>query len=935
MSTAYGPDYFQHGCGLPYDRSQPHWFQFFGHIADEIVLQLKPRRVLDAGCAKGFLVEALRDRDVEAFGFDISDYAIGEVRPDVRRYCWVASITEPLPEHYDLITCIEVLEHVPEAEGRQAIANLAAHADAVLFSSTPSDFNEPTHVNVRPVLYWLKEFREAGFAPDFIFDASFVSPQAVLFRRSGMPVTDEVLQLFARKCDLVIALHEARQETGRQVELVGKAQKELESERHQHAFDLRMLQAELQHARAGDQGIPDAHEAELLLSEMSALEASEEARRKLEMNLHELAERLHTSELEIESLKKRQVEIESGLGWRLLGGARRMRDQLLPIGTRRRHMLDLGIVASKITATYGLSALVQKVRQRIRTRKQNSMRVYHHWIELHEPGPQQFAQMRAEAESFAYRPVISLITPVYNTNLDELRACIESVRGQVYGNWELCLCDDLSPKEEVRTLLREYEALDERIKVKYSDRNRGIALASNEALTLASGEFIGLLDHDDELAPHALFEAVCVLQDRRDADIIYSDEDKLSPEGERCEPFFKPDWSPELLRSCMYTCHFTVYRKSLLERIGGFRAGFDGSQDYDLMLRASELSERIYHVPKVLYRWRKTAASAAGSSFAKPYAFTAAKRALAEHLARRGVAGQVLDGKVPGTYRMKYDVAPERVSIIIPTRDQSRVLRNCVASIEEKTDYPDYEILIVDNNSSDPQARMYLDSLTHKVIPFPEPFNFSRINNCAARSATGRFLLFLNNDTEIVTPEWITAMMEFAQQPEIGVVGAKLLYPNGTIQHAGVTVGLGGVAGHPLVGFSAESPHYFGITGVVRNCSAVTAACMLVRRDVFERVGGFDENMPVGFNDVDFCMRVLRAGYRIVWTPFAVLYHHESASRGRSVDPKDVEFMRNRWGEALLNDPYYNPNLTLQMPDYSLRFWKADSLRTGLPSEKR
>ncbi len=921
MSTAYGPDYFEHGCGLPYDRSQPHWFEFFGRIADAIVEQLGPKRVLDAGCAKGFLVEALRDRGVEAFGFDISDYAIGEVRPDIRRFCWVGSVTDEIREHNDLITCIEILEHVSEDEGRRAIANMAAHADAILFSSTPNDFREPTHVNVRPVLHWLKEFREAGFAPDLTFDTGFVSPQAVLFRKAAAPLPDEVLELVARSRDLAIALQQAHEETARQAEGARKRQKELDAARQEHARDVRMLKAELEHARAANHPTElGADHAELLLSEMAAVESSEEARQKLEASVQSLAEQLHASEQELENLKKRLGEMESSFGWIVLTRFRNVRNRVLPTGTRRRHVTDLGIMALKFAARYGVAALAQKVGHRIRTRKQQAMRLYHRWLEMHEPNADELAQMRAQAAAFEYQPLISIVTPVYNPNLNELRACIESVRRQVYPNWELCLCDDASPIEQVRTLLREYNALDGRIKVRYLSQNRGIALASQEAMALARGEFVGLLDHDDELAPHALFEMVRRLQEQRDADILYSDEDKLSPDGERCEPFFKPDWSPDLLRACMYTCHFSIYRKSLVDRAGGFRAGFDGSQDYDLMLRATELTDRIQHVPKILYHWRKSAASAAGSSFAKPYAFAAAKRALAEHLARRGTSAQVLDGKFAGLYRLKYDFSPERVSIIIPTRDQHRVLRKCLESIESKTVYPDYEILVVDNNSADPQAQKFLAGLQHKVIPFPGPFNFSRVNNCAACQATGRYLLFLNNDTEVITPEWIAAMMEFAQQPEIGVVGAKLLYPNNTIQHAGVTLGLGGVAGHALVGFPAESPHYFGFAGVIRNCAAVTAACMLVRRDVFEQVGGFDEEMPVGFNDVDFCMRVRRAGYRVVWTPYAVLYHHESASRGRSVDPRDVEFMKTRWGDALLSDPYYNPNLTLLAEDYSLRF---------------
>jgi GT2 family glycosyltransferase/2-polyprenyl-3-methyl-5-hydroxy-6-metoxy-1,4-benzoquinol methylase len=915
MSSAYGPEYYQRygsTCGRPYDRRESAWLDFFGGVAEKIVNELRPQRVLDAGCAKGFLVEALRDRGVEAFGFDISEYAISEVRPDIRPHCWVQRVDEPLNERYDVITCIEVLEHVSESEALTAARSFATHADAVLFSSTPNGFDEPTHENVRPIAYWLSLFGEAGFNPDIAFDANQISPQAILFRKNAAPLPAEAIQLFAQTRELAVNARQAQDDAAQQATARKAAEAQLDIEKRRHAFDVRMLSAELEHARgSADVGVAAAglHTARHL----------EDERTRLQSELQNTIDRLRVAEQALQAQQRRVGEIENSLGWRVLNLTRRVRDRVLPVGTRRRHAADLSVVALKYGANYGAAALLAKIRQRVGDRGHHSQRLYQRWIDLNEPGPQELAQQRRDAEAFSYRPRISIITPVYNTDAAQLRACIESLRRQTYTNWELCLCDDASPQPHVRPLLRHYEALDTRVRVRYSEQNRGIALASNEALSLATGDFIGLLDHDDELSPFALYEVVRLLQDKRELDIIYSDEDKLSLKDERCDVFFKPDWSPDLMRCCMYTCHFTVYRKALLDRIGGFREGFDGSQDYDLMLRATEQTERIHHIPKVLYHWRKTPGSAAGSSFAKPYAFTATKRALAEHLERRGVAAKVVDGKFPNTYRVRYKVKPARVSIIIPTRNKADVLRTCIESIERKTDSHDYEIIVVDNNSSEPSAREYLASLKHNVLPFTEHFNYSRINNTAARSATGDFLLFLNNDTEVISSEWLTAMLEMAQQSEVGVVGAKLLYPNHRIQHAGVVLGLGGIAGHPFVGFPAETPLYFGFAGMIRNTSAVTAACMLVRREVFDGVGGFDENMPVNFNDVDFCMRVSRAGYRIVWTPYALLYHHESTTRGHAVDQRDIDFMNARWGETLFHDPYYSPNLTLASGDYGIR----------------
>lgn len=547
-------------------------------------------------------------------------------------------------------------------------------------------------------------------------------------------------------------------------------------------------------------------------------------------------------------------------------------------------------------------------------------RSYQKWITTREaPTLNRDDALKAIAR-FTYRPKISIIMPVYNTPEKLLRRAIESVLAQYYDNWELCVCDDASSDAGLRSLLQNWAQHDPRIHVVFSKENTGIAGASNQALRLATGEFVGFLDHDDELSPSALYEVARLLQDHADADMIYSDEDKLGLGGRRDQPFFKPDWSPEYLLSCMYTCHFGVYRKALVDSIGGFREDFDGSQDYDLVLRMSEKTNRIYHIPKVLYHWRMTRFSTAQSGAVKPHAFTAARRALGEHLQRRQVRAVVHDGRQPGHYRIRFEADPQsKISIIIPTRDNVRMLSRCIRSIESKTQWRNYEVVVVDNQSFNSETKNYLSSLSHKVLPFPEAFNFSRILNHAVKECAGDYLLFLNDDTEVISPDWLGVMLGICQQKEIGVVGAKLLYRDHRIQHVGVVLGLGGPAGHVLRGFSRHTWRQFGIASDMRNCSAVTAACMMVRRDVFEEVQGFDETLAVAYNDVDFCLRVREAGYRIVVTPDAELYHHESVSRGYAIDAAEVARFQKRWGTLLANDPYYNPNLTLQHEDFGYR----------------
>jgi O-antigen biosynthesis protein len=544
---------------------------------------------------------------------------------------------------------------------------------------------------------------------------------------------------------------------------------------------------------------------------------------------------------------------------------------------------------------------------------------YQEWLEKRRPSEKELDAAREKSRGFIYRPLISIITPVFNTPALWLGEAVESVLRQAYENWELVLIDDGSTLGETVEFIATIGERDPRILVVRRESTGGISAASNSGLERASGEWISLLDHDDVLEPDALFAVVKYLQDNPETDLIFSDEDKITEEG-LAAPQFKPDWSPDFLLSYNYLCHFTTLRREIVERAGGFRPEFDGAQDYDLFLRVSELTNRIRHLPRILYHWRRSETSTSDNIRRKPQALEAGRRAVENHLRRRGERGHVTVDWQTHAYWVKRELREtRRISIIIATRDRIDLLSRCIASIISKTSYPNYEIIVVDNESKSDEAQEYFRNCEHRVLQFHGPFNFSALNNLAVEQTTASWLLFLNNDVEVIESEWLTIMAEHVQRPEVGAVGARLLYPNDTVQHAGVVLGVGGIAEHAFRHFPAEAPGVSRQLQVTRNYSSVTGACLLTRREVFEEVGGFDEErLPVTFSDVDLCLKMRRAGYLIVYTPFAKLYHHESASRRRSVEALETEVMRERWPEYLERDPYYNPNLSRERADFSL-----------------
>jgi GT2 family glycosyltransferase len=544
---------------------------------------------------------------------------------------------------------------------------------------------------------------------------------------------------------------------------------------------------------------------------------------------------------------------------------------------------------------------------------------YKIWLENNKFTDGLLKKLEESSKKFHYKPKISIVMPVYNTDSRWLNMAIESVINQTYSNWELCISDDASTKKSVKNVLNKYRKKDPRINTVYLHKNSGIASASNAAISLTTGEFIGFLDHDDELMPDTLFEVVKLLNKKPQTDFIYTDEDKKDQKGRRVEPFFKPDWSPDLLLSMNYPGHFTVFRKSLIKDVGGFRLGFEGSQDYDLILRFTEKTNKIAHISKPLYSWRKIPGSAATKIDAKPFARKSAIKALQDTLERRGIEGEVVDGYSKGYYRVKYKIKDEPlVSIIILTKDKYKVFKKCIESIESVTAYKNYEIIILDHNSRNPDAVKYLNSLKSKyrIVKYHGEFNFAKMNNLCVSKAKGMHIVFLNNDIEIIEPQWLEAMLEHSQRPEVGIVGTLLLYPEKKfmgekIQHGGVVLGVGGFANHAFRNISKKSPGYFMLPKVVRNCSAVTAACAMIRRNVFEEMGGFDECLAVAFNDVDLCLSLKDKGYRIVYTPFSVLLHHEHKTRDAKHPPEDETYALKRWGEVISKgDPYYNLNLS-------------------------
>ena len=521
--------------------------------------------------------------------------------------------------------------------------------------------------------------------------------------------------------------------------------------------------------------------------------------------------------------------------------------------------------------------------------------------------------------SLVYKPRISILMPVYNSDISFLKKAIQSVKDQYYINWQLCICDDGSTNEEIHKILKDESENDERISIDFSKNNEGISLASNKALNLAQGEYTILLDHDDELAKNALLEIVKTINENRDADFIYSDEDKIDENDTHLDPFFKPDWSPDLFFSYNYPIHVSVFQTPLLKKLEGFRKGYEGAQDYDLNLRYLEHTKKIVHIPKVLYSWRKSPGSTASGPFEKEYAFDAGKKALNDALKRRKIDAECVGGVQIGTYRVKYSIEENPlVSIIIPTKTL-RNIQKCIESILKKSTYRNFEIIVMDGSKGDTIKNFCHEfkKIRHEKL-IQEKFNFSKVNNEGVKRSQGEYIVFLNDDTEVISPDWIEGLLEHAQREDVGIVGAKLLYKDDQVQHAGTIVGIQGHAGN-YGGMTKNEGGYFSYAKIIRNCSAVTAACMMMKKKTFSKLGGFDEQLANSWQDVDLCISVINSDKLILYTPYSVFYHYEGSTRGNldtSQAELDARKMFREKNNEFINkgDPYYNPNLSLAVP---------------------
>ena len=660
--------------------------------------------------------------------------------------------------------------------------------------------------------------------------------------------------------------------------------------------------------------------------------------------ISELTQNAGDSDDEIAKLQHEIHTLKHSTSWRITAPLRKTVRQV-----KRVHRI-MGRLQRALRATGGVLPAINKVRNLYRIEGISGLKKrlkslltgaastldrndYVEWVRRYDTMDESKRDaIRQRIAAMNSTPTISVLMPTYNPNPAWLIEAIESVQNQIYPHWELCIADDASPNQKIRPILERYAQEDARIKVVFREKNGHISAASNSALEITTGDWIALLDHDDLLTEHALFWVVDAINNDPNIRLIYSDEDKIDSAGKRFDPYFKSNWNKDLFYSHNLITHLGVYRSDLINEIDGFRIGLEGAQDYDLALRCIErlAPEQICHIPRVLYHWRMHAASTAQSADAKPYAMLAGERALNEHFQRSAIKARA--ELTNYGYRTRYELPAvlPLVSLIIPTRNGLALIQQCIESILKKTTYSNYEILIVDNGSDDAATLQYFDDLKSEpriqIIRDERPFNYSALNNAAVKLARGEIIGLLNNDIEVISPDWLSEMVSHALQPAVGAVGARLWYPNKTLQHGGIILGVGGVAGHSHKHLPQNQYGYFSRATLIQGLSAVTAACLVIRKSIYEEVQGLNEtDLHIAFNDVDFCLRVREAGYRNVWTPYAELFHHESATRGVENTPKkqarfarEVAYMQRRWGDMLFTDPAYSPNLTLNHEDFSL-----------------
>lgn len=602
-------------------------------------------------------------------------------------------------------------------------------------------------------------------------------------------------------------------------------------------------------------------------------------------------------------------------------------------------------VAVDFGKEHGLKALFLKSKHKLQGLDNDYD--YGEWYELTRPSKEELEEQKST--HFSYEPRFSIVIPAYKTPERYLREMLTSIQEQTYGNWEVCVADGSPRGEGVERVLKRFAQEDDRFKYVILGENKGIAGNTNAAMEMASGDYIVLADHDDTLTPDALFSCVQAINQDPDCEVLYSDEDKLDMDGQALfDPHFKPDFNEDLLTSVNYICHLFVVKKELVREVGGFCHAFDGAQDYDFIFRCTEKAKKICHIPRVLYHWRCHIHSTASNPESKMYAFEAGARAIKAHFSRLGIGVESVEKGVDyGIYHTRFALDNEPlVSVIIPNKDHSRDLETCLTSLLDKGNYRNLEVIVVENNSTEPETFRYYEELQARrkavrVVTWEREFNFSAINNFGVTFSHGEYLLFLNNDVEVIEPDVIREMLGYAMREDVGAVGARLLYEDDTIQHGGVVIGFGGIAGHTFIGHHQAENSYFHRAMCAQDYSAVTAACMMSKRSLFDQVGGFREELAVAFNDIDYCLKLRSLGKKVVYNPYALLYHYESKSRGLEDTPQKVERFNREvarfigyWPEIVIQgDPYYNPNLTLRKSNFALRDLLKEKIGEPYPLE--
>lgn len=858
---------------------------FFKNVAKEIVERYHPKSVLDAGCALGFLVKELRKLGVEAYGLDASEYAISHVEDEIKNYCRVCKLQEDFPadfpQQFDLITNIEVMEHIEKSDCKIAIKSLCSHTKRIIFSSTSLDSEEPTHINVNKIDYWAEIFAENNFfncineKPDYISTDAYCFEFSDNFSKFVSEYEKHILNCNKKNNNLI-------KENKKNIEEIYRINEIIKRQRNE---------------------IID-----------------------LEADLKNEKEEFKDLKNEFDEVFKAYSDVINSHYWHLTAPFRKITEKL-----------------KEILKKYKLTLYVCKfIKMFFKTGPKIAFLTACQKIGFIKPFDYtkitKQRRLREEQTKFNKDIKFSILVPLYNTPERFLKEMIDSVVSQTYKNWELCLADGSDANHSyVEKIVKNYIKTDKRIVYKRLEKNGGISENTNACIDMATGNYLALFDHDDVLHPSVLFEnmkAIC----EHNADYIYTDEATFLGKN-ICKIItfhFKPDFAIDNLRANNYICHFSVFSKELQEKVGYFRHEYDGSQDHDMILRLTSKAEKVWHIRKLLYFWRSHPNSVASDINSKTYAIDAGKRAVAENIRKSGYECTVESSRVhPTIYRIKYNLKIHPlVSIIIPNMNHKHDLKRCIDSIMINSTYDNYEIIVIENNSTESEIFDYYSVLEKrnniKVVYYKGKFNYSDINNYGAGFASGEYLILLNNDTEVITKEWIEEMLMYAQRPEVGIVGAKLYYPDDTVQHGGVIVGLGGVAGHSHCRIEHDDPGYMGKMFYSQEMSAVTAACLMIRKSIFDSINGFDCRFAVAFNDIDLCLRVREKNKLVVFNPYAELYHYESKSRGYEDTPEkkkrfgnEVELFHKKWDKKFLDygDPYYNPNFSLDV-NYQIDFQK-------------